>query len=150
MPENSVNLLLIEDDEIDAERIERALHAAKIANPVYHAWDGVEALEMLRGTHAENNIPRPYLILLDLKLPRMNGHKFLEEIRRDPDLRDSVVFILTTSDAELDKVAAYEKNVAGYMVKSRAGEDFMRLVAMLDNYWRIVELSNRINVARQA
>jgi len=140
MSNDSVNLLLVEDDAVDAERIDRALKGAKIANPIYHAWDGVEALEMLRGTHNQKNVPRPYLILLDLKLPRMNGHKFLEEIRCDPELHDSVVFILTTSDAERDKVAAYEQNVAGYMVKSRAGDDFLRLVALLDNYWRIVEL----------
>jgi len=140
MPNATVNLLLVEDDEIDVERIERAMAAARIANPIYHAWDGVEALEMLRGTHADKHIPRPYLILLDLKLPRMNGHKFLEELRSDPQLRDSVVFVLTTSNADQDKVGAYDKNVAGYVVKSRAGEDFLRLVAMLENYWRVVEL----------
>ena len=137
---DTVNLLLVEDDAVDAESIDRALKSAKIANPIYHAWDGVEALEMLRGTHAEKEVPRPYLILLDLKLPRMSGHKFLDEIRRDADLCHSVVFVLTTSDAEQDKVAAYEKNVAGYVVKSRVGEDFIRLIALLDNYWRIVEL----------
>ena len=72
-------------------------------------------------------------------MPRMNGIEFLQEVRDDPDLKDSIIFVLTTSADDQDKVAAYEKNVAGYMIKSKAGEDFLHLIEMLGSYWRFVE-----------
>lgn len=137
---NTVTILLVEDDNIDAEAIRRAFLKAKIANPIVAVKDGIEALECLRGTGGGEPLPRPHLVLLDLNMPRMNGIEFLEEIRRDPDLCDSVVFVLTTSDDDRDKVAAYEKHVAGYIVKSKAGYDFMSMINLLDHYWRIVEL----------
>ena len=80
------------------------------------------------------------MILLDLNMPRMKGQKFLDTMRDDKELDDSVIFVLTTSDTEKDRAAAYKKYVAGYIVKSRVGEDFMQLIGMLDSYWRIVEL----------
>lgn len=94
---------------------------------------------MLRGQGGQARFPRPYLILLDLNMPRMNGIEFLEEVRKDADLRDSIIFVLTTSDDDRDKVAAYDKNVAGYIVKAKAGEDFLKLIEMLDNYLTFVE-----------
>lgn len=118
--------------------IERALKKARIANPIHVARDGIEALEILRGAEREP-LQRPYLILLDLNMPRMNGVEFLDELRNDSNLRDSIVFVLTTSDADSDIIKAYENLVAGYMVKSKAGEDFVKLIGMLDHYWRIIE-----------
>ncbi len=135
-----VNILLVEDDDVDAEGLERALTEAKIINPVQRARDGIEALEWLRGTNGKVPIAQPYLILLDINMPRMDGFKFLEEIRKDERLHKAVVFMLTTSQDKRDKLAAYEKHVAGYVAKSKAGEDFSNLVVMLDHYWRIVEL----------
>lgn len=140
MAGNEVSILLVEDDDIDAEAIGRAFVKSKIANPIYRARDGIEALSMLRGTDGQQRLSRPYIILLDLKMPRMNGLSFLDELRIDEDLRNSVVFVLTTSSAEQDMVAAYEKFVAGYIVKSRAGSSFADLIGMLDYYWRVVEL----------
>jgi len=90
----------------------------------------------------ENGRPplrRPYMILLDLKMPRMDGIAFLKELRADPKLSDSVVFVLTTSNADQDKVAAYDANVAGYMLKSKVGEQFVHLLDLLDPFWRLVE-----------
>lgn len=136
----SVTILLIEDDKVDAEAMDRALKKAKIINPLVRVTDGLEALDLLRGTNDVDPLPRPYIILLDLNMPRMNGLEFLTEIRGDDHLKDSVVFVLTTSDADRDKVAAYEKQVAGYIVKSKAGEDFVKLISLLDHYWRIVEM----------
>lgn len=143
MAGNEVTVLLVEDDEIDAEAIGRAFHRAKIANPIVHVTDGLEALEALRGASEESSLKRPYIVLLDLNMPRMNGIEFLEEVRKDAALQDSVVFVLTTSDDDRDKVAAYQKQVAGYVLKSKAGEDFVQLLGMLDHYWRIVELPTR-------
>lgn len=136
---NSVNILLVEDDEVDAEAIRRALKKSKLANPLQIVGNGLEALDALRGANEHEAIPRPNLVLLDLNMPRMNGIEFLTELRKDEALKDTIVFVLTTSDADRDKVEAYEKNVAGYILKSRVGEDFMRLIDLLDIYWRLVE-----------
>lgn len=139
MADDTVTVLLVEDDEVDVEAIERAFKRARIANPIVHVTDGIEALSALRGELATKPVRRPYLILLDLNMPRMNGIEFLQELRNDDKLQDSVVFVLTTSDADRDKVAAYAQQVAGYMVKSKAGEDFMQMIGLLDHYWRVVE-----------
>ncbi len=140
MSDRTVNILLVEDDDVDAEAVKRAFEQHKIGNPMTIVPDGLAALETLRGDGDTPAFPRPYLVLLDLNLPRMNGIEFLEVVRNDPKLKDSVVFVLTTSDDDKDKVAAYEQFVAGYMVKAKVGEDFLRLVEMLDGYWRVVEL----------
>lgn len=139
MSSGTVNVLLVEDNEVDVEGIQRAFQRYKIRNPVVVARDGIEALDMLRGGGDAASIPRPYMILLDLNLPRMDGIEFLEELRRDSALHDSIVFVLTTSQEDDDKLASYNLNVAGYMVKSRVGEGFMGLCEMLDCYWRIIE-----------
>ena len=136
----TVQVLLVDDDDIDAEAIRRAFKKARIANPLYHVPHGVAALERLRGEDGQPPLERPYIVLLDLNMPRMSGLEFLEAIRGSSDLNDSVVFILTTSDDDRDKVAAYQQNVAGYMVKSKAGEDFIKLIGMLDHYWRVIEM----------
>ena len=135
MEVNSVTLLLVEDDAIDAEAIQRAFRQHRIANPFVVVRDGVEALAALRG-ESEVEVPHPYVVLLDVNMPRMNGIEFLDAIRADPALSRTIVFVLTTSDREEDKVAAYEHNVAGYILKSRAGEDFLEVVKLLRVYWR--------------
>ena len=139
MEVNGVTLLLIEDDQVDAEAIQRAFQRQKIANPFVVVRDGVEAFQALRGEAGAPAVARPFLILLDIMMPRMNGFEFLRELRADPVLHRSIVFVLTTSEREEDKVAAYNGHVAGYIVKNRAGEDFLRVIQMLRAYWRIVE-----------
>jgi CheY-like chemotaxis protein len=135
-----VHVLVVEDDPVDVEIIERAFRRKRISNPLHFAKDGFEALAILRGEEGRRKIPRPYVVLLDLNMPRMNGFEFLEELRQDETLRDSVVFVLSTSDELRDIKASYQQNVAGYLVKARVGEDFTDLVTMLDHYWRSVEL----------
>lgn len=134
-----VTILLVEDDEIDAEAINRAFHKNKVANNIVNARDGIEALDHLRGTNGRSKLSRPYLILLDLNMPRMNGLEFLAELRADPEIENSIVFILTTSDLDADKVAAYGYKVAGYALKNKVGESFIDLVGLVDCYWQIVE-----------
>lgn len=138
MTTRAVTLLLVDDNEVDVEGVQRGLRRARIANEVRVAGDGRAALELLRDEG--DPFPRPFIVLLDLNMPRMNGLEFLEAIRDDPELADSVVFILTTSDADEDKVKAYQHHVAGYIVKSRVGDGFSQLVSMLDRYCRSVEL----------
>ena len=137
MATKAVTIILVEDDDVDVQGIRRAFKKNKIANPLKVARDGVEALEMLRGNGAETL--RPYLILLDINMPRMNGIEFLRELRNDSRLKDSIVFVLTTSRADEDRFDAYQFNVAGYIVKADAGAGFMKAVDLLDRYWKIVE-----------
>ena len=132
-----VTILLVEDDDVDVLGIKRALDTLKILNPVIRAKDGIEALELLRDPRA---VKRPYIVLLDLNMPRMNGLEMLAELRKDPTLSSSVVFVLTTSKADEDKVLAYQQNVAGYIIKNEVGDGFLRVMEMLDCYWRVVQL----------
>ncbi len=135
----SIHILLVEDDDVDAEAIVRAFRKQKIANPVTIVSDGLEALDVLRGEGDRERLPRPYLILLDINMPRMNGIEFLQELRKDKALERSIVFMLTTSNRDEDKLAAYDEQIAGYLVKARAGEEFADLISMLNSYWRVVE-----------
>ena len=132
-----VTVVLIDDDDVDAMGIARALKKLKILNPLVRARDGLEGLELLRGSQA---VKRPYIILLDINMPRMNGLEMLDELRNDEALANAVVFILTTSKDDEDKTAAYRQHVAGYIVKSEVENGFLEMVSMLDHYWRVVEL----------
>lgn len=136
----NVNILLIDDDDVAAESVVRSLRKHTVDFPVTLARDGMEALEILRKTHPDLSIEKPYIILLDLNMPRMNGFEFLQEIRNDKQLHDSVIFVLTTSDFDSDKARAYHENIAGYMVKSAVGPQFTKLAALLDNYRNTVAL----------
>lgn len=148
-PVDTLQILLVEDDEIDAEAVKRALTRQRIANPIVTAKDGIEALEVLRGSGDRPPLQRPFLILLDLNMPRMNGIEFLTQLRADRNLHDSIVFVLTTSDADRDRIAAYEQHVAGYVVKSQAGEDFISVMGLVDHYWRYVEFPPPRNPATE-
>ena len=139
MPPTDATLLLVEDDAVDAEAIRRAFRQQQIPNPFVVVRDGVEALAALRG-QGPVAVPHPRVVLLDLNMPRMNGIEFLEALRADPLLAQTVVFVLTTSDREEDKVAAYDRHVAGYILKSRAGADFLEVTRLLKTYWHLVEL----------
>src|SRR4051794_22973039 len=97
MQHQPVHILLVEDDYIDAENIIRFFQHHHVTNPYTHVIDGVDALNVLRGEGGYARLPRPYLILLDINMPRMNGLEFLQALRRDPELKRSVVFVLTTS-----------------------------------------------------
>ena len=132
-------VLLVEDDQIDAQAVLRAFKKNKIANPVTVVRDGNEALQALRRQGEYASVPRADLVLLDLNMPGMNGIDFLSELRSDPELKRIIVIVLTTSDLDKEKVEAYDLNVAGYILKSKVGENFVDLLMMLDCYWRIVE-----------
>jgi CheY-like chemotaxis protein len=134
-----VHLLHVEDDDLCIMGLVRAFKKARIANPISFAHDGMEALETLRGANGRERLPRPYLILLDLNMPRMGGVEFLEELRKDEDLKKSIVFIMTTSGADKDRANAYNLGVAGYILKTNPANAFLETAALLDVYWRVVE-----------
>jgi CheY-like chemotaxis protein len=133
MRSKPVTILLVEDDEVDVKALRWAFEKLKIVNPLHVARDGVEALEVLP------QLPRPYLIITDINMPRMNGIELLRKIRESHDYHDSIVFVLTTSNDEQDKIDAYNLNVAGYMLKSDMGTSFTRAISLVENYWKVVE-----------
>lgn len=135
-----IKILLVEDDDGDAKAVIRAFAKAQIGNPIIRAQDGVEALAYLTGEGGATHAGPPILLLVDLNMPRMNGIEFIRALRAHPDLRRTVAFLLTTSKREEDMAAAYDLNVAGYIVKQNAGADFLNLVGMIDSFWKIVEL----------
>lgn len=134
-----ISILLVEDDEIDRISIKRSLKTMRIANPIVEARDGQEALDILKGQGGKEKLARPYLIILDLNMPKMSGIEFLENLRSDSEIRDSVVFVLTTSNDPGDRAMAFQMNVAGYIVKSEAGPSFMQALDMMEHYWKIAE-----------
>jgi CheY-like chemotaxis protein len=136
----SIRILLVEDDDGDAKAVLRTFRKARIANPIVRALDGIEAMEILRGSDQQPRLESPYLLLVDLNMPRMDGIQLVKAIREDPDLQETVIFMLTTSNRAEDKHAAYSLNVTGYILKEKAGEDFLRLFSLVDSYWRIVEM----------
>lgn len=132
-------ILLVEDDDVDAEAVARALSRRLGKHPITIVKDGYDALTVLRGTKDGDGLHQPYLILLDINMPRMNGLEFLKEVRRDESLRHSIVFILSTSGSVEDRIDAYDLNVAGYVLKSNLGEGLDNLVALLDSYNSAIE-----------
>jgi CheY-like chemotaxis protein len=141
MSDKLVTILLVEDDEIDIKNVQRAFSKNNIANPLAVAHDGVEALDMLRGTNGYAKLnPQPKIILLDINMPRMNGIEFLKAMRADEELKSISVFVMTTSNDEKDKVGAYNYNVAGYILKPVNFEIFLNAISILDTYWKLCEL----------
>jgi len=140
MHNKPLSILLVEDDDGDAKALQRAFQKSKIANTMLRAVDGVDALEILKGSNGKEKIASPYLLLVDFSMPRMNGVEFIKSLRADSALHNAIVFVLTTSQRNEDKVASYNLNVAGYILKTTAGENFLNLVNFIDSYWRIVEM----------
>ncbi len=136
--DDAVTILLLEDDDGDAKAIQRALRKAKVVNTIVRAIDGVEALEMIEGNHAQKPLTEPFMLLVDINMPRMDGIEFLRHIREQPRLKRVIAFVLTTSSRDEDVIAAYDLNVAGYVLKDNVGKDFLNLIKLLDCYWRVV------------
>ena len=133
----TLNILLVEDDEVDVMNVQRSFKKNNISNPLFVAGNGVEALEMLRNgsVPAQNR-----LILLDINMPKMNGIEFLRALRADPALRSSPVVVLTTSNDDKDRMESFELNVAGYLLKPVTFNSFVELMLALNKYWMLVEM----------
>jgi CheY-like chemotaxis protein len=137
---NLVHILLVEDDEVDIMNVQRAFKKNNISNPLHVARNGQEALEALSGRNSDLVIPSPRVILLDINMPKMGGIEFLTELRKLPEHRSASVFVMTTSNEESDKIAAYDLNVAGYILKPLSFEGFTSAVAILNHYWHLCEM----------
>ncbi len=144
MRNRDATILLVEDNEGDIRLTREALHEGAVKHRLLVANDGLEALAILResGTHPDR--PRPDLILLDLNLPKMNGHELLAEIKRDPVLRPIPVLVLTTSRAEEDIQRAYDLQASCYIPKPVDFDEFVSVVRTIAALWlTVVRLLNR-------
>jgi CheY-like chemotaxis protein len=130
----ALTLLVVDDDDVAAEAVVRGMRKHGMDSPIVIAEDGMAALQILRGQHPTRRIAKPYLVLLDLNMPRMNGVEFLRELRSDADLRGTVVFVLTTSGSDADRALAYREHIAGYLVKSGLGPQLSGLARFLGEY----------------
>lgn len=130
-----MRILLVEDSLPDIELTLEALAEAKVANEVTVVRDGAAALDVLlrRGEHT--GAARPDLVILDLNLPKLNGHEVLAAMREDPELRRIAVAVLTTSGAEADVVKTYDLGANCYLTKPVDMEQFMRVVRAVDDFW---------------
>ena len=131
------SILLIEDDIVDVMSVKRALKDINVTNPLYHVENGVKALEFLR----DKEKPRPTIILLDLNMPKMGGIEFLSVMKKDEKIRRIPVIILTTSQAEYDKIQSYDLGVAGYMIKPVDYQQFMEVIRAMCMYWTLSEVA---------
>ena len=132
-----VNILLVEDNPNDVEITVRALKKGQVRNELTEARDGQEALDILFGVK-NGNVPKPSLILLDLNLPKVNGHEVLEKIKADPKLRRIPVIVLTASTREEDIVRTYDLGVNTFISKPVEFEDFIRMVTTIKEYWIVI------------
>jgi CheY-like chemotaxis protein len=133
-----ITILLVEDDDAHAEIVRRNLEAARVANQIRRVRDGQQALDYLRGTRdyaSPGSAPRPDLVLLDLRLPRVDGLTVLKLIKEDTTLRSIPTVVLTTSRAEQDMVTAYGCGAASYLVKPVDFGQFTELMASFGFYW---------------
>ena len=137
MDERLINIILVEDDEVDVMTVKRAFAKNNISNPLFVASNGIEALELLR----KENVPaRRRLILLDVNMPKMNGIEFLRELRADPNLQQSSVVMMTTSNEERDRIEAFKLNVAGYLLKPVTFGQFAEVMTTINKYWGLMEM----------
>ncbi|MDZ7836915.1 MAG: response regulator [Actinomycetota bacterium] len=133
-------ILYVEDNPLDVELTLEALKENKIVNPIVTVSDGVEALEYLRyeGPFKNRKTDNPCMILLDLKMPRMNGLEFLEIVKNDSKLSSIPVVMLTSSREEKDLIRGYELGVNAYVVKPVGFDAFTDIVKEIGVFWSII------------
>jgi len=132
-----VLVMLVEDNLDHAELVMRTLADHRVANRIIHFTDGQSALDYLfrRGEYADPPGARPHVILLDLRLPRVDGIEVLQAIKESPELRQIPVVVLTTSETEKDIARAYYNHANSYLVKPVGYDEFVKLMQDLGFYW---------------
>lgn len=140
MMNKPMNILLVEDNDLDIELLKRGLKKIGSESSLVCARDGIEAIQMLENDLLTPTLPRPFVILLDINMPRMNGHEFLEEVRGSPRLHEARVFIFTTSDSKKDVDLAYKNNASGYIVKPNSTSELANVLEALQTFWSLCEV----------
>ena len=130
-----IEILLVEDNPGDARLAAEALKENKVRNNLYHVKDGVEAMRFLRKQAEYADAPLPDLVLLDLNLPRKDGHEVLKEMKGDAKLRLIPVVVLTTSAAERDLIKSYNLHANAYVVKPMSLDQFVEVVQAIEEFW---------------
>ena len=146
MPQEPFVVLMAEDDEHDILATRRAWKKHHISNPLYIVNDGEECLDFLhrRGKYSEpGTAPRPGILLLDIRMPKMDGLAVLKHIRQDEQLRRLPVVILTTSRAEEDRLRSYDFGANAYIVKPVGFNNFSDAVRTINLFWQLVDLPER-------
>lgn len=128
-------ILLVEDNAADVRLTREGLLDAKVANELHVVSDGVEALDFLYRRNGHESDPRPHIVILDLNLPRRTGHEVLAEMKKDPSLRQIPVAVLTTSGEDVDILRSYDLGANCYLVKPVDLDQFLKLVAAIDEFW---------------
>ena len=134
-PTEPIRILLVEDQPADVRLTQEVLKDGKVANDLYVAGDGEEALRILRREGGFESHPRPDLVILDLNLPRMDGREVLTAVKSDPDLLRIPVIVLTTSNAERDVMQAYDRHVNAYITKPIDLAEFVSVVRSIEAFW---------------
>ncbi len=137
MKKQQFSLLVVEDDDVDVMNIKRALKKNELDLPFDRAANGLEALEILNQKFQVNGNLDKMVILLDLNMPKMNGIEFLQALRNDDRFRALPVVVLTTSAQQQDLEAAYNLNVAGYIVKPVEFYRFVEVMKVVSCYWSL-------------
>lgn len=136
--EKSAHILLVEDSRMDIELTLDAFHEARLSNTIYVVQNGQEALDYLfgRGMYGDRRLyPMPNIILLDIKLPGIDGFEVLRQIKSTPLLKRLPVVILTSSKEEGDRALSYDIGANSYLVKPMSFEGFLQVVQQIDGYW---------------
>ncbi len=143
---DAVEILLVEDSDEDAELTIRALKQRKLANDLFRVKDGAEALDFIfaTGAYAERDgSPKPRVVLLDLKLPKVDGMEVLRRMKEDAATRTIPVVMLTSSKEDRDLEAAYRLGVNSYIVKPVEFDKFVAAVEQLGLYWALLNQNPR-------
>jgi two-component system response regulator len=141
VPDRPINILLVEDSEADVKITLRAFRNARIKNNVYVASDGQEALDFIRhqGKYKDRGkFPRPDLILLDIKLPKLDGFQVLDNIKNDLRYNFIPVIMLTSSKDEQDIAKSYRKGASSFIQKPVSYDEFVKIVDGLNLYWQFI------------
>lgn len=133
-------ILLVEDSAADAEMAVDALREAKLANPIVHVEDGVECMDFLysRGQFEGRSAIHPAVVLLDIKMPRMDGLEVLTQMRKNPDFRRIPVVILSSSREESDLARSWDLGVNAYVLKPVDVQQFFTAVQTLGHFWAVL------------
>ncbi len=132
---NSVEILLVEDNPADIRLTQEAFKEAKIHNNLHVVQDGMSAVEFIRQEGPYKNAPRPDLILLDLNLPKMDGREVLQIIKTGSETMQIPVVILTTSEDEEDVLRSYKLHANAYLVKPIDMMQFIKMIKQLEGFW---------------
>ncbi len=133
--QREMNILLVEDNAIEAEIFERALRKIGATGVLHRVKNGIEAIDFLRERERKDLLPTPFVVFVDVHMPGMDGHEFLEALRADGSIGAARVYMLSSSDHEDDVLRAYRHHVNGYIVKPGSSAKLCETLEALRNHW---------------